>query len=380
MITAAITGLTALSLGLSVWGLRRATRLGWEFAPVTPIAPGPDGCQTLLEYHSQLGQAHSPSILRRADGFSVLWFEGSAEAQADVDIYEVSFAKAPQGWQASAPELRVGREALGRAMVPRQLVVTLGNTIEDEARRAALFSTVVSVGGWAAASVARLIMGPGGPVRAEKLSLSPMLNRSALVKSPMVAYADGSHALPAYFEMGQMHGLLVRFHDDGRVADTRRMDGPGLNPIQPMVVPLDARRAVAFLRDFDVRRGCLLRCETEDGGQSWSTVETTDIANPSSPVAALPLGDGRILMAANDDPEAPADLCLSISADEGRTWQRCRRFEGKSGGLRYPMLRELAEGEIALCYSVGTKTGICVQVMGRAWIEAGLGTSAEGTP
>ena len=124
--------------------------------------------------------------------------------------------------------------------------------------------------GWAAASVARVILGPGGPLRAEKLSLSPMLNRSALVKSPMLAYADGSHALPAYFEMGQMHGLLVRFHPDGRVADTRRMDGAGLNPIQPMIVPLDGRRAVAFLRDFDVKRGCLLRCETEDGGQSWS--------------------------------------------------------------------------------------------------------------
>lgn len=379
MITAAILGLAGVSLGLSALALRRAPRLGWVFAPPPPVPAGPAQCETLLTYHSHLGQAHSPSILCRPDGFSVLWFEGSAEAQADVDIYEVSFAKGPQGWQASAAELRVGRQALGRAMVPRQLVVTLGNTIEDEARRGAVFSTVVSVGGWAAASVARVILGPGGPLRAEKLSLSPMLNRSALVKSPMLAYADGSHALPAYFEMGQMHGLLVRFHPDGRVADTRRMDGAGLNPIQPMIVPLDGRRAVAFLRDFDVKRGCLLRCETEDGGQSWSPVETTEIANPSAPVAALPLGDGRILMAGNDDPDAPADLCLSISADEGRTWQRCRRFEGKSGGLRYPMLRLLAEGEIALCYSHGTKAGICVQVMGRDWIEAGAGKN-EGAP
>jgi len=365
-----IFALMAVSLALTLWCLRRSKPLAWEFAPVTEIAPGRPEFDTLLDYETRLGQAHSPSILTRADGFSVLWFEGSAEAQADVDLYEVSFARGPEGWRASEPEPRVTRDVIGRAMEPGQLVVTLGNTIEDEERDGGLFATVVSVGGWAMASVARVAMGATGPRRAEKLSLSPMLNRSLLVKSPMVAYSDGSRALPAYFEMGQMHGLWVRFARDGRVSDVRRMDGPGLKPIQPMVVPLDGHRAVAFLRDFDVGRGRLLISQTGDGGQSWSAVRETAMFNPSAPVAALPLGAGRILMAANDDPGAPDDLRLSISGDEGESWTVHHRFAGEGAALRYPMLRRLEDGRIALSYSHGTKRGVRVHVMTLGWIEA----------
>lgn len=361
----------AIGGALTLWGITRASVLSWEFAPVPGIERGTPEFETVLDYEAQTGQAHSPSILTRADGFSVLWFEGSAEAQADVDLFEVSFTRGPDGcWQASEAERRVTRGAMGDAMRPRQLVVTLGNTIEDETRPGGLFATVVSVGGWAMASVARVTMGANGPVRAEKLSLSPMLNRSVLVKSPMVAYGDGSHALPAYFEMGQMHGLWVRFAADGRVCDLRRMDGPGCKPIQPMVVPLDTRRAVAFLRDFDVTRGTLLTCRTEDGGQNWSAVRETGHFNPSAPVAALPLGDGRILLAANSDADAPDDLILSVSADEGESWTPRHRIGGDGAALRYPMLRSLGEGRIALSYSQGTKRGVRVHVMTRAWVEA----------
>ncbi|QYX56218.1 exo-alpha-sialidase [Roseovarius sp. SCSIO 43702] len=372
MSTGAILTLMAVSVALSLWRLWRSDGAsGWRFADVPRIASGSAEFETVLDHDSALGQAHSPSILTRADGFSVMWFEGSAEAQADVDLFEVSITRAADGrWIAGAAERRVTRAALGEAMEPRQLVVTLGNTIEDEATPGGLFVTVVSVGGWAMASVARVTMGPTGPIHARRLDMSPVLGRSNLVKSPMVAYEDGSHALPAYFEMGQMHGLWVRFARDGRVADLRRMDGRGLKPIQPMVVPLDTHHAVAFLRDFDVTRQRLLTCRTEDGGRSWSEVRETGIFNPSAPVAALALGDGRILMAANDDPEAPNDLCLSLSADGGESWTRCHRFEGDGEALRYPMLRGLGAGRIALCYSHGTKRGIRAHLMTLGWIEA----------
>ncbi len=368
----AILGLATLSLCLSAWAIRREAPLDWRFAvPAPVVAEGAPYFETVLDYTAPTGQAHSPAIALTRDGFDILWFQGSEEAQADVDIFAARLTRrSPAGWTAAAPRRHVTRRALGRAMAPGQLVVTLGNTIENETVPGALYATAVSVGGWAMASVADVRMGTDGPLRARKLNLSPLLNRSHLVKSPMVAYADGSYALPAYFEMGQMHGVLVRTDRQGRVRDTARMDGRGLQPIQPMVVPLDAARAVAFLRDFDTGRGRLLTSHTQDGGQSWSTVTQTDIANPSAPVAALSLGGARILIAMNDDPARPQDLRLSLSDDGGAHWRLLHVFAPEEGGLRYPMLRQLPGGDIALTYSQGTKRGIAAHVFNAAWLDA----------
>jgi len=364
----AILGLAALSLCLGLWSIRRDTPPTWRFAPPAPApAQGEPLFETVLDHTPEAGQAHSPGIAVEPDGFALLWFEGSAEAQADVDIHHARLAREGGDWVVVERGPRLTRGDLGAAMVPRQAVVTLGNTIENEAAADGLYATVASVGGWAMASVVDVRMAADGPATARKLNLSPVLNRSHLVKSPMVAYADGPPALPAYFEMGTMHGLLVRLDPRGRVRDTRRIAGAG-RPIQPMIVPLDEARAVAFLRDFGGSRK-LLVSRTEDGGQSWSRVEMTDIANPSSPVAALGLGGEHILMAVNDDTERPQVLRLVLSEDAGQGWQELSRFEGE-GALRYPMLRRLGTGEIVLAYSKGTKRGVVAHVFNPAWVAA----------
>lgn len=364
----AVLGLAALSVGLGAWAMRRDTPPVWRFAAPAPVpAGGAPRFETVLDYTPGRGQAHSPGIVVESDGFSVLWFEGSEEAQADVDIHHARFVRDGGAWMVADNGPRLTRGGLGAVMEPRQIVVTLGNTIENEGETNALYATVASVGGWAMASVADVRLAADGPTRARKLNLSPILNRSHLVKSPMVAYADGPPALPAYFEMGAMHGLLVRFDPRGRVRDTRRIDGAG-QPIQPMIVALSETRGVAFLRDFgDSRR--LLVSRTQDGGQSWSRVEMTEIENPSSPVAALGLGGDSMLLAVNDDGDRPEVLRLVLSDDAGQSWRELHRFEG-DGALRYPMLRRLDTGEIVLAYSKGTKQGVMAHVFNPAWVAA----------
>ncbi|MEM8774455.1 MAG: exo-alpha-sialidase [Pseudomonadota bacterium] len=356
-----------LSLGLSYWAVSRDLPLNWEFAePPKARTGGEPSHATLFDYQPVTGQAHSPSIVLTNTGFDVLWFEGSEEAQADVDIYAACFERKIGGWEETERGVRLERGGLGAAMEPRQLVVTLGNTIENEAT-GGLYATVVSVGGWAMASIADVRA--KGALWARKLNLSPFINRSHLVKSPMVKYADGSWGLPAYFEMGEAHSLLVRTDIDGRVRDTSRIDGFG-KPIQPMIVPLDGERAVAFLRDFDPS-GKLLIAHTADGGQSWSEVTQTDLPNPSAPVATLSLEDGRILMVANDGPDGGQRLSLLVSEDEGQTWTHLRIIEPNEAVARYPMLRVLPDGEIAFSYSFGAKTGIRVHVFNAAWALSG---------
>lgn len=362
----AILALAALSLGLSAVAIRRDRPLGWRFAMPAPLpATGAGRFRTVLDHRPETGQAHAPAIMPQEDGFAVLWFQGSAEAQPDVDIWGTDLRRHGDTWQAAAPAPYLTRTALGRAMEPRQLVVTLGNMIAYDGRPGHLLATVVSLGGWAMAAVADVAMSPTGPATARKLDLSPLLNRSFLVKSPMLAYEDGSHALPAYFEMGPTFGALIRFDETDRVRDRRWMRSRRAKAIQPMIVPLDARRALAFLRDFD-RSGTLWLSRSTDGGQSWSDPEPADRPNPSAPVAALSLGGGRIVMAANDDAAAPDALILSVSEDEGATWRERHRLTG-SGTLRYPMLRRAGD-EIVLVHSIADKRGIAAHVFDAGWL------------
>lgn len=366
-VTLLILILTGLSLALSALTVLRDKPPVWRFAPIRPVPQqGKLRCDQVFAYDIATGQAHAPALLISQTGFELLWFEGSAEAQADVNIHAAQFERVGEDWIKTAQGTRITPAGLGSVMEPEQLVVTLGNCIENESRADHIYTTVVSVGGWAMASVADVKLAPEGPLWARKLNLSPILNRSHLVKSPMIPFADGTYALPAYFEMGSTYGNLVRLDAQGHVRDVARMTGPS-KPIQPMIVPLDEQSAVAFLRDFDPS-GQLLRSETTDGGQSWSEVTPLNIPNPSAPVAALPLGSGRILMVANDDPEGGDRLSLLLSDDGGKTFDSLQELEPNGAGARYPMLRGLEDGTLLLAYSLGNKTGLRVMAFNLDWV------------
>ncbi len=359
----------ALSLGMTLWACLRQKPLCWKFFPPQPVqATGAAMFHTVFDYVPTSGQAHSPAIIVKDHGFSLIWFEGAGEAQADVDILSADFASGDAGWQHSKPEPLLTRDTIGDAFNPAQRVTTLGNTIENEAVSGGLYATVVSLGGWAMAAIADVRRQARRPVTADKLNLSPLLNRSHLVRSPMLAMADGSFALPAYFEMGQAYAVLVRLLEDGRVRDTRRITGPGVKPIQPMIVALDERRAVAFMRNLDAASKHLLISRTPDGGHSWSAVQETGIENPGAPVAMLALGDDRILMAVNDDASRGDILRLTLSADGGNKWRRLITLEEGAGEARYPMLKRLPDGRIILAYSCASKSGIRAHVFNETWV------------
>lgn len=360
----AVLALGLLSLGLSALALRWDQPLSWEWAaPVAMEQGGAPYFETVLDYTAETGIAHAPAVILRESGASILWFAGSREAQPDVEIVGVDVAA---DGTVSRVTPRVTSKGLADAFEPRQLVVTLGNSVQNDSAEAALYTTAVSVGGWAMASIADVRMGADGPLSARKLSLSPLLNRSFLVKSPMVGYADGSHALPAYFEMGATYGALVRLDAQGRVRDMRRMPSK-MKAIQPMIVPLDSQRAVAFLRNFDSAARRLLVTRSTDGGRTWDAVRETEIANPSAPVAALGIGGDSILMAVNDDANDGGVLNLTLSEDGGDTWRHLKTLESQKGDARYPMMRQLGDGRIMLTYSTKGKRGIRAHIFNLAW-------------
>jgi len=363
--------LLALSLALTGHAWWRHSPPVWEFVlPETPRADAPAAFEVAFD-RVQPGLAkHAPAI-RVADGMvEIIWYEGSKEGARDVGILSAPLEKGPAGWRLGATRVLMTSAGLGPAMVPRQSVWVLGNAVPAAlAPGRGYLATIVSIGGWAMASVAHVAERADGVLRARRLALSPMLARSTLVRGPALAFAGGDIGLPAYFEMGTAFSELVRLSATGRVLDKRRMS-MGKAGIQPEVVVLSPRRAVAFLRNFDDRR-VLYVTHTVDGGQSWSPIADAGLPSPNSPAAVLALEGGRILMAFNDDPVDTGFLRLAVSGDAGATWRRIATLDdAPKGSMRYPALARLPDGQILLVYSYDGQEGLRGHVLNDAWINA----------
>ena len=357
-----------LSAGLGAFHIARTPALIWDFTvpSLGAVQQTPPAMEVVFDYTATSGTAHSPALRTGPDGFSILWFDGTRESHEDVVIKQSHFTPSESGWTSSPPEEFLNKEALSQVTAPRQVIWSLGNTIQygDDPDRA--LATIVSVGGWAAASIARIDLQEGRPTHAAKLSLSPFLNRSHLVRAPTISYRGGGIAIPAYFELGNSFGTLVRLDAQGRVRDTRRLS-QGRFAIQPTIIPFDARSAVALMRNFDDATDRLVATWTADGGQSWTPATLLDVPNPNAPVAAVLLTSGALLMAFNDSPTDARILRLAVSHDQGRTWQVTRTFEPDGGNLRYPDMARLPDGNIVLTYSTGSKRGIRAHVFNDAW-------------
>ncbi len=307
----------------------------------------------------------------------LIWFQGSYEGSEDVAIWASELQQTGNKWQHSEPKPILSPQAVGKKLRPTQTLTTLGNTVQFGTAPDKYLTTIVSLGGWAMASVA--FINTQNNVKdsiqsAHLLPLSPYLNRSHLVRSPTIAWQDGDIGLPAYFEIATYFGVLVRLGQNGQVKDQRNISRGELG-IQPVIVVLDEHRAIALLRNFADSKELqkrLVISTTENGGQSWSQAKLLNIPNPSSPVAALRLSDGRILMGFNDDKKCNDIFRLAISADLGQTWQRIYTLEdhqcNPKYSARYPTFKRLGNGDILLTYSIHNKKGIRAVIFNESWL------------
>jgi predicted neuraminidase len=128
-------------------------------------------------------------------------------------------------------------------------------------------------------------------------------------------------------------GELLTLTPEGEVRNISRMDH-GFRSLQPVVLVESPTRAIALMRDGDDRPPHRVwRTETEDAGQTWSPLLSTDIPNPNSALAASRLEDGRLLAVANDAEDERLRLSLLLSADGGWSWRVIHRFEDKQAFL-----------------------------------------------
>jgi alpha-L-rhamnosidase len=143
--------------------------------------------------------------------------------------------------------------------------------------------------------------------------------------------------------------------------------------LQPSIVPLDDRRAVALLRN--AVKGYVHVTRTGDGGLTWDPLQPVSLPNPNAPVMGLRLRDGAVLAVFNNSPVSRDALSLAVSRDGGATWQVLHSFENGERGwdgvpinFSYPYAVQAADGVIHLVY-VWRKYRVKHVAFNEAWLS-----------
>lgn len=386
--------------------------LGWNAWQPSPAAPArihlpttltqaklelPDWQASLLPQAAP--SAHAASLAQLPDGqLLAAWFAGSREGADDVAIY--LSRRTPDGnW--SPPAVIASRADTARQL--RRHLRKLGNPVlhVDGRGRLHLYFVSVSLGGWAGSSINHKFSDDGGTSwsPAHKLTTSPFLNISTLVRTPGLELDDGGLGLPAYHEFIKKQGEWLRLDPAGRLVDKVRLPHPRA-ALQPAVVALGPQQLLALLRDAGPGPGHILAASSADGGQHWSASVSLPLHNPNASVALLRLqdssaGPGPLLLAYNPGPDRDR-LDLALSHNGGQSWQplgpveAIPRLPSHPGGVAdtvaaaaaqakrqaqgfpefsYPSLLEGVDGRLHLVYT-WRREGIRHFSFNRAWLEA----------
>ncbi|UAW99945.1 exo-alpha-sialidase [Halopseudomonas nanhaiensis] len=261
---------------------------------------------------------HSPSLTTLPEGgLMAVWFAGSREGASDVEI-RVSRFRPETGW--ADETTMVTREQTRRAI--GKPVRKLGNPVIALApdNRLWLFYVSVSLGGWAGSAINSMVSEDFGETWSEpkQLVTSPFINISTLVRAAPVFHADGSIGLPVYHEFLGKFPEYLYLSADGRVQDKFRI-ADGKSSLQPTVVPLDGKRAIALLRYAG--RGNVLAAVTEDAGRTWSDERPVSPSNPNSSLAAVRSHRGTLLVAQNNLKDGRFRLSLDEATPSLSTWK-----------------------------------------------------------
>lgn len=316
---------------------------------------------------------HGANVIEKRDGgLFATWFGGSREGGRDVVLWGADFSPASQRW--SVPRRIIGpaetKASLGR------YIKTVGNSVlvRGETNELLLYYVTVSVGGWAGSALNVTQSHDEGKTweAPRRLVTSPFFNVSTLNKSAAIHYSDGTIGLPVYHEFIGKFSELLHLDHKGQVLDKIRITN-GRHSIQPLILPLDSRRAIALMRDTGPSPGYVLASLSDDAGKHWSPDQELTLPNPDSAVAGLRRPDGSLLLVFNDVEAGRSSLALAVSRDQGQSWNTVRHFEQLNDGkseFSYPYLIRAGDGSMHLLYTWNRKR-IRHVIFNDNWVDGG---------
>ena len=364
-------GLACLGISLGLWTTPPVAQ-GFQIDPARPLgatAEIPYYKEEFLNPNQHLPFVHVSSIMELGDHtLAGLWYGGPYEYHHENKIY---FAKQRHGSWQEAQAIMTPAQAQHDLERPFKC---LGNPLmlTDADGTLRLLFVTIAMGKWSGSQLNTCLSRDGGQSWscATRLTLSPLLNFSELVRNRPVSLVGGGWCVPIYQEfLGKFPELLWLKEHDGKLSYQKTRIAGGCSTLQPSLIPLDAKRAIVLLRDYTSEKRIFIT-RTEDGGRSWSKPEPTILPNPDAGISGLRLSNGTLLVAYNDSTEKRDTLSLALSKDEGRTWKQIANLENNDEkSFSYPYLIQSSDGIVHLAYTWNS-TLIKMISFNEAWIAA----------
>lgn len=321
-------------------------------------------------------QVHAASIAELKDNtLAAVWYGGQYEGSPDTRIYFTTRAtRATRANRAPGTSWTPPVGIVDRAAVSRELsryIKKIGNPLifTDRDDHLVLLFVTVSVGGWSGSSLNMKISSDRGKTWSpgQRLTLSPFFNVSQLVRNNPLRLTDGGFIVPIYHEfIGIFSELLWLRPGDAEHAPVyfkTRLTW-GRQYLQPTVVGITPNSAAAFFRGSRPNSRVAVSL-SDDAGETWTTPQYIELPNPGSGLNALPLSDGRILLAFNDSSSRRENLSLAVLEPT----ERAAVLENTPGEeFSYPYMIRSSDGKIHLVYTWQRKR-IKHVVFNEEWIE-----------
>ncbi len=125
-------------------------------------------------------------------------------------------------------------------------------------------------------------------------------------------------------------------------------DGKSLHAIQPTILQHENGALQILCRGRGT--GKIVQGWSQDGGRSWSKLETIELPNPNSGIDAVTLRDGRHLLVYNHTARGRSPLNLAVS-DDGGNWHAAATLEDTPGEFSYPAICQSSDGLVHITYT-----------------------------
>jgi predicted neuraminidase len=299
--------------------------------------------------------AHASTIVELAKGeYLAAWFGGTGEGKSDVAIWASRRTNA--GW--SAPVEMV-----------RETGVPCWNPVLFHAKNGRLwlyYKFGVNVREWTAgrrysddegktwSRPEHLPAGIYGPIRAKPLTMAD----GSIVSGTSV---ESYQSWAAWVERSTDNGLtwtrigpitLPELRASAPLESAQPSRSVGL--IQPSVISLGGNHLRLYMRSSE-QIGKICVSDSADGGRTWSDARKLDLPNPNSGIDVIRLKDGRIVLIYNDTPKGRTPLNLAVSKD-GEHFSNFATLEEGPGEFSYPALIQGSDGDLHLTYTYNRRT------------------------
>ncbi|UCE46350.1 MAG: exo-alpha-sialidase [Phycisphaerales bacterium] len=167
---------------------------------------------------------------------------------------------------------------------------------------------------------------------------------------------DGHRIIVPLYSDGFSFSLMAITDNGGRNWKfSEPLVGPG--NIQASIAKKADGTLVAYMRDNGPPPKRLHMSTSKDKGLTWSPVRDSKLPNPGSGADIVTMRNGHWILAYNDTEEGRHSLAVSISTDEGKSWQHTRHLERDmrdrqiATSSAYPSIIQGRDGTLHVVYS-----------------------------